>query len=82
VLALEGEALLGHWLPRALADVAAALVGLGGQKTERADWLRAWGLPHEAAVDEADEAARRGGGLDKLAGWIEAQAEAEAAAEG
>ena len=62
--------MLGHWLPRALADIAVQLSAFGGDRRERRDWLLAWGLPHTADTDDADEEEGRQERLDKTAEWI------------
>jgi len=66
----EGEALLGHWLPRALADIAVMLKRLGGEDVTRKGFLNDWGLRHAAKVERANEEANLQSGLDFIAGWI------------
>jgi len=66
----EGEALLGHWLPRALADIAVLLGGFGGAKVTRKDFLAMWGLPHAVRVEQAEDEESRQTGLNGLADWI------------
>jgi hypothetical protein len=67
----EGEALLGRWLPHALADLVEAVLALGGARPDRAETLRSWGLGWYAEqIDRAREGERQAG-LDRMAATLE-----------
>lgn len=73
----EGEALLGRWLPAALADILSALVGLGGRKADRREIFESWGLAWMAQMLGEQEECGRQDRLDKLADQIAALEEGE-----
>lgn len=67
----SGAATLPYWLPVALADIYALMLGIGGIDATRADVLDGWGCrpvalaERQAAAAENERQRRRG--LDALA---------------